>query len=82
MSSRIKIMSTEIWKTAFVFQDIYNESDDNFKNFVDSLNDTALQEFIEENLHSWQKGFESGIMQSWDVVANAVARNTILPKHK
>jgi len=80
MSSITKIMETEIWKIAFVFQDIYNESRDEFKKHVDSLTDTELEEFVNENHHSWSKGFDSGIMTNWDVVAQTVARNTNLPE--
>ena len=78
MSSRTKILSSEIWKTTFAFEDIYNEADDEFKKYVDTLSETDLQEFIDENLHSWRKGFESGIMQSWDIVACTIASNTSL----
>lgn len=79
MSSSAKIMGTEIWKTSFVFEDVYNEADDEFKKYVDSLSETDLQKFIDENLHSWRKGFESGIMQNWDEVASTIASNTNLP---
>jgi len=80
MTKRSELYMTEIWKTAFVFQDIYNESDEDFKKYVDSLSDKELEEFINENHHSWYKGFDSGIALNWDIVANAVARDTILPK--
>lgn len=79
MTQRNELFMTEIWKTTFAFEDIYNESDDEFKKYVDSLSDTELQEFIEANLHSWRKGFEAGIMQSWDIVACTIASNTSLP---
>ena len=80
MSKRSELFMTEIWKTAFVFQDIYNEANDEFKKYVDSLTDKQLEEFINENHHSWYKGFDSGIAHNWDIVANAVARDTILPE--
>ena len=80
MTKRSELFMTEIWKTAFVFSDIYNESNEEFKKYVDSLTDTELEEFLEENLHSWGKGFDSGIMSNWDIVAQTVASNTILSK--
>ena len=80
MTTRNKLIYTEIFETTFVFQDIYNESSDDFKKFVDSLSDTELAEFIDENLHCWRKGFEAGIMSNWDVVARTVAENTTLSK--
>ncbi len=80
MTKRSELLMTEIWKTAFVFQDIYNESNKEFKKHVDSLSDTELEEFINENHHSWFKGFDSGIALNWDLIANAVARDTNLPK--
>jgi len=80
MTKRSELLMTEIWKTAFVFQDIYNESDEEFKKHVDSLTDTQLEEFLETNHHSWYKGFDSGIALNWDIVANAVARDTNLPE--
>ena len=43
------------------------------------MNDTDLGEFINENHHSWGKGFEAGIMSNWDAVASTVASNTDLP---
>ncbi len=80
MSNRTELFMTEIWKTAFVFQDIYNESNKDFKKHVDSLSDTELEEFIDENHHSWEKGFESGIMTNWDVVTQTVANDTSFSK--
>ncbi len=80
MTKRSKLLMTEIWKTAFVFQDIYNESNEEFKKYVDSLTDTELEEFVNENHHSWGKGFESGVMTNWNVVAQTVASNTIFSK--
>ncbi len=82
MTKRSELLMTEIWKTAFVFQDIYNESSDEFKKHVDSLTDTELEEFINENHHSWGKGFESGIMTNWDVVSQTLANDTSLPDNK
>ena len=79
MAIRNKLLFTEVWKTTFVFQDIYNESNDDFKKYVDSLNDSDLGEFINENHHTWRKGFEAGIMSNWDAVARTVASNTDLP---
>jgi len=78
MTKRSELLRTEIWKTAFVFQDIYNESNKEFKNYVDSLTDSELEEFVNENHHSWGEGFEAGIMSNWDVVAQTVASNTNL----
>ena len=80
MAIRNKLLFTEVWKTTFVFQDIYNESKDDFKKYVDSLNDIDLGEFINENHHSWGKGFEAGIMGNWDAVAKTVASDTTLSK--
>ena len=80
MRVRDKLLFTEVWSTTFVFQDIYNESNDDFKNYVDSLTDKELEEFINENHHSWGKGFEAGIMSNWDVVAQTVASNTNFSK--
>ena len=80
MTKRSELLMTEIWKTAFVFEDIYNESNDEFKKHVDSLTDTEFEEFINENHHSWHKGFDSGIMTNWDVVAQTIASNTNLSK--
>ncbi len=80
MTTRDKLIYTEIFETTFVFQDIYNESNDDFKKYVDSLSDTDLGEFINENHHSWGKGFEAGIMSNWDAVAKTVASNTTLSK--
>ena len=80
MRVREKLLYTEVWSTTFVFQDIYNESNDDFKKFVDSLSDTDLDEFIIENHHFWRKGFEAGIMSNWDTVARTVAENTTLSK--
>ena len=80
MTTRNKLIYTEIFETTFVFQDIYNESSDEFKKFIDSLSDTELAEFIEENLHYWKKGFEAGIMSNWDAVAKTVASDTTLSK--
>jgi len=77
---REKLLYTEVWSTTFVFQDIYNESNEEFKKHVDSLTNTELEEFINENHHSWGKGFEAGIMSSWDVVAQTVASNTNFSK--
>ena len=82
MTIREKLLYTEVWSTTFVFQDIYNEGDKEFKNYVDSLTDNELEEFINENHHSWGKGFEAGIMSNWDVVAQTVASNTNLPDNK
>lgn len=80
MTTRHKLIYTEVWETTFAFQDIYNEAGNDFKKFVDSLSDTELAEFIDENLYYWRKGFESGIMSNWDVVARTVADNTTLSK--
>ena len=77
-----KLFNTEIWKTAFVFEDIYNESSTTFKKYVDSLSDTDLGEFINENHHAWGKGFESGIMSNWDAVAQTVASETNIPQNE
>ncbi len=82
MTTRDKLLFTEVWSTAFVFQDIYNESNKDFKKHVDSLTETELEEFIDENHHSWYKGFESGVMTNWDVVAQTVANDTSLPDNK
>ena len=49
MTKRSELLMIEIWKTAIVFQDIYNESNEKFKKHVDSLTDTELEEFIDEN---------------------------------
>jgi len=78
--TRHKLIYTEIWETTFVFQDIYYESNEEFKKHVDSLTDTELEEFINENHHSWGKGFQAGIMSNWDVVAQTVASNTNLSR--
>ncbi len=80
MRVRDKLLYTEVWSTTFVFQDIYNESNKEFKNYVDSLTDKELEEFVNENHHSWSKGFESGIMSKWDVVAQTVTRDTSFSK--
>ena len=80
MTTRNKLIYTEIFETTFVFQDIYNESNGDFKKFVDSLSDTELDEFIIENHHFWRKGFEAGIMSNWGAVARTVAENTTLSK--
>jgi len=80
MTKRSGLLMTEIWKTAFVFQDIYNESKEEFKKYVDSLSDSELADFIDENNHSWFKGFDSGIMTNWDIVARTVANNTNFSK--
>ena len=80
MTTRNKLIYTEIFETTFVFQDIYNESNGDFKKFVDSLTDCELEEFINENHHSWSKGFEAGIMSNWDTVARTVASDTTLSK--
>jgi len=80
VTTRNKLIYTEIFETTFVFQDIYNESNDDFKKFVDSLTDSELAEFIDEHLHCWRKGFEAGIMSNWDIVARTVAENTTLSK--
>jgi hypothetical protein len=80
LTTRNKLLFTEIWSTTFVFQDIYNESNEEFKKYVDSLNDTDLGKFINENHHSWGKGFEAGMMSNWDTVARTVAENTTLSK--
>jgi hypothetical protein len=79
LTTRNKLIYTEIFETTFVFLDIYNEASDDFKKYVDSLSDTDLGEFINENHHSWGKGFEAGIMSSWDAVAQTIASNTDLP---
>ena len=79
MTKRSELFMTEIWKPAFVFSDIYNESNEEFKKYVDSLTDTELEEFLNENHNTWYKGFDSGIALNWDLVANALARDTILP---
>lgn len=79
MITRNKLFFTEIWSTTFLFQDIYNESTNKFKEYVDSLSDAELMEFIEANLKSWYKGFESGILANWDTVAKTIANNTNLP---
>lgn len=78
MPTRPALLNTEIWKTTFAFEDIYNESEDEFREYVDSLSDLDLQRFIDDNLHSWRKGFESGIMESWDIVVGTIASNTSL----
>ena len=80
MTTRNKLIYTEIFETTFVFQDIYNESNYDFKKYIDSLSDTDLGEFIIENHHCWRKGFEAGIMSNWDTVARTVAENTTLSK--
>ncbi len=80
MTTRNKLIYTEIFETTFVFQDIYNESNGDFKKFVDSLSDTELADLIEENLHQWKKCFEAGIMSNWDAVARTVASDTTLSK--
>ena len=80
LMTKSKLRLTEIWKTEFIFQDIYDEASKEFKDYVDSLSVTELAELIEENLHSWRKGFEAGIMSNWDAVAQTVASNTDLPK--
>jgi len=80
LTTRNKLIYTEIFSTTFVFLDIYNESSDEFKKFIDSLSDTEFAEFIDENLHQWKKCFESGIMNDWDAVARTVASDTILSK--
>ena len=80
MTTRNKLIYTEIFETTFVFQDIYNEATDEFRKFADSLTDTELAEFIEDNLHCWKKGFEAGIMSNWGAVARTVASDTTLSK--
>jgi len=80
LTTRNKLIYTEIFETTFVFQDIYNESNEEFKKYVDSLNDTDLGKFINENHHFWRKGFEAGIMSNWDAVARTVASDTTLSK--
>ena len=65
-----------------MFEDIYNESSTTFKMDVDLLNDTDLGEFINENHHSWGKGFEAGIMSNWDAVAQTVASETNISTNK
>ncbi len=80
MTTRNKLIYTEIFSTTFVFQDIYDESNDQFKSHVDSLTDTELEEFINENHHCWGKCFEAGIMNDWDVIAKTVASDTTLSK--
>ena len=82
MTVREKLLFTEVWKTAFVFQDIYNESNDDFKTYVDALTDNELEGFINQNHHCWGKEFESGIMSNWDIVAHTVARETNISKNK
>jgi len=77
---RDELLYTEVWSTTFVFQDIYRESNDEFKKYVDSLTDNELEEFIKENHHSWSKGFDAGIMTNWEVVAQTVASNTNLSR--
>ena len=78
--TKSKLRLTEIWKTEFIFQDIYDEASKEFKDYVDSLPIEELAEFIDSNLQSWAKSFEAGIMSNWDVVAQTVASNTDLQK--
>lgn len=74
-----KLRLTDIWKTGFIFQDIYYQASDEFRNYVDSLTTEELAEFIDNNLYTWSKSFESGIMTNLVIVTKTIADNTTLP---
>ena len=76
---RVSLMNTEIWQTKFSFEDIYNCMDDEQKAIIDNMTDKELDDFITENEHSMEKGFESGIMYDWDVIANSIASDLKYP---
>ena len=74
---RNALMNTEVWKTRFCFEDIYNESDQSFKYIIKSLSLRELRKFMDNN--NWEKGMQAGIMADWDVVANTCAGESVMP---
>lgn len=74
---KVALMNTEVWKAGFCFEDIYNESDRNFKYIINSLNLREFRKFLDHN--NWEKGMQAGIMADWDVVANTCASSSVMP---
>ena len=63
------LMDIEVWKTNFVFADIYGSIKNKDRDFLDELTNEELEKFINDNLDSFKKGFAAGIMTDWGVVA-------------
>lgn len=65
-------MNETVWETKFIVEDIYSQSED-FREAADKMDDKQLEKFVNDNIGNWQKGFNSGMMTDWDVVAETVA---------
>ena len=74
-----EVIDEEVWSTRFVVVDVLLSATGKDKEFIEKMTEQELREFINENLHSWKKGFEWGIMEDWDVVASTCISNSDFP---
>ncbi len=76
---REELTERVLWSTSVCFLDIYQHAPQEFKDRVDKMSNDELEQFIEENKHSWQKGLDGGLLTASDVVYRTLAQNTELP---
>jgi hypothetical protein len=51
-----------VFKTEFVVKDLITCADEEQLSILAKMNESELEAFIENNIDSWKKGFENGLM--------------------
>lgn len=69
--TREELLNQTVFETKFVVEDILrSRRSDELQEKIFNLSDEELEKFINDNIHSWSKGFECGIMDNWHIVGN------------
>ena len=71
--NREKLMGIGLITLSYCFEDIYRSAPKFFQKAVDLMTDEELEKFIDENLHSWENGIESGLCTDQAVVLSTCA---------
>jgi hypothetical protein len=79
--TREMLFNTVLWKTQFIFKDLYESADEDFKERIHYMSVEELQQFVNTHLAQWSKALEDGIMFDWSSVANTSARETFPDEH-
>jgi len=75
MKDRQDLLETVIFKTEFIFVDIYNNMLPEHRARIDEMDDDELEKFLELHIRSMSKSMENGVMLDWDVTAAAVGES-------
>ena len=73
---REDLMAGKIWSLIISFYDIWHHAPQEFKDRIALMSNAELEKFINDNEHSWGKGFDWGFNSSSDVIFRTVAENS------